>query len=491
MANKLPKTALRLAGAFTIVLALFAAALAFTIRALDRLDAADSEVAALDEAKHAAHAVAALVREQYIHQAHTIIEWNDSHVDHYGEVARRVRVATRRLESLTREQRARELAEEITRLADRADTDFRQRILAMVGRDGRERAVPAHAQTERLVTRVVGLIEELSTLLERQSAEARSAQARLRSRVRVAVLSCFALALAAAAGIGFAITRSITRRLVGVREGAARLAEGDLAARIEVRGKDEFAELAHAFNRMAQALEAHQAERLQAQKLASIGQVAAGVAHEINNPLGVILGYTKLLARDSEPAKLLEGLQVIEDETRQCQRIVQGLLELARPPHTPSAKVDLVQIARDAIEHLGEAGKLEEMEVALPENEAPLWVVGDAAKLRQVVANLVQNAVEASSETHGRVAVAVDRHADQVELSVLDSGCGIPEGAQLHVFEPFFTTKARGTGLGLAISQAIAHAHGGEIVIHSESGDGTRAILRLPSFQRHWEQAAE
>jgi two-component system, NtrC family, sensor kinase len=480
MPSRLPKTALRLAGAFAVVLALFGAALGFTMHVLSQLDAADSEVATLDEAKHSGHAVAALVREQYIHQAHTIIEWNHSHVDHYSEVARQVRVATARLESGMREHRTRELAREIGRLAARIDEDFRRKILPIVGQGDRTAAVPLHAQTERLVTRAVGLNEDLNMMLERQSSDARSAQAALRKRARVAVVLCFVLALAAAAAIGMAITRSITRRLSNVRQGAARLAQGDLSARIEVLGKDEFGELAHAFNGMAKALELHQAKALQAQKLAAIGQVAAGVAHEINNPLGVILGYVRLMARDVEDRQIRDRLAIIDDETRQCQRIVQGLLDLARPPRTPSGTVDLVQVTREAIEHLEDAGKLGGIEIVGPESPVPAWVLGDSVQLRQVIVNLVQNAAEAAGEANRRIVISVERRDHGTELSVADSGPGIPEAVLPRLFEPFFTTKPRGTGLGLAISQAIAHAHGGDLLIDSEPGKGTRATLRLP-----------
>ena len=491
MLNRLPKTSLRLGAAFAIVLALFGAALGVTIHALDRLDAADSEVAELDDAKHSAHAVAALVREQYIHQAHTIIEWNHSHLDHYDEVAREVRKATDHLESAMREPDARALAEDIARLAAQVDADFRREILPLVGGARREAAVPVHARTERLVTRVVGLNEKLNSMLEQDSADARAAQATLRSRVRFAVMACFALALAAAAAIGAAITRSIARRLASVHRGAARLADGDLSSRIEVVGRDEFADLGQAFNRMAAAVEAHQAQRLQAERLASIGQVAAGVAHEINNPLCVILGYTKLLTRNAEDGPLRDGLATIEDEARQCQRIVQGLLELARPVRAASTAVDLLQVVRDAVEHLDEAGKLNGLEVALPEAKTSAWVAGDAVHLRQVAANLVQNAAEAANGAGERIVISVEQRDQTVELSVVDSGSGVPEGILPHLFEPFFTTKARGTGLGLAISQAIAHAHGGELSIESTVGRGTRASLRLPAVHPPQAEAAE
>lgn len=198
-------------------------------------------------------------------------------------------------------------------------------------RNDRAEVQRLHDQTEALVNRVVALNEELNRDLERRSDEARRAQAALLSRARAVQLACFALALLIGAGVGFVTVRSILRRLSALRAGAREIATGNLAARIAEHGGDELSELAGAFNRMAADLAHHQDALVRSQKLAAIGQVAAGVAHEINNPLGVILGYAKLLSRGGG-ADPNEGLGIIEDEARQCQRIVQGLLDLARPP---------------------------------------------------------------------------------------------------------------------------------------------------------------
>ena len=134
-----------------------------------------------------------------------------------------------------------------------------------------------------------------------------------------------------------------------LRSGTRRLGDGDLSARVFLDGQDEFSELAHAFNDTAASLARNQGQLLRSQMLASVGQVAAGVAHEINNPLGIILGYVKLMRRKPGTADD-EGLRVIEDEAVQCQRVVQGLLDLARTPTLIPEPVDLGTLARECVD---------------------------------------------------------------------------------------------------------------------------------------------
>jgi signal transduction histidine kinase len=142
---------------------------------------------------------------------------------------------------------------------------------------------------------------QLNDELELRSNAARSRAEDLRRQARRATVACFALAIVLATGLGLWLTRTVVRRVDGLRQGARRIGSGDLGARIELAGNDEFAELAASFNQMAASLAHEQAALVRSQKLASIGQVAAGVAHELNNPLSVILGYAKLLRANPGP----------------------------------------------------------------------------------------------------------------------------------------------------------------------------------------------
>jgi two-component system NtrC family sensor kinase len=470
-------TSARLSAVFSVVLALFAAALWIALSTFEHLSVGEMEVAELEDAKHAGHAVAAAIREQYIHQAHTIIAWDRSHLAHYEEAARNTRAATRRLQEFAQRNEHRERTLEIARLVADVDEAFKARIIPGVDANDREAVRRGHDATERLVAKVVSTSEELNRELERFSMEARERERGMRERARLALVGCFALAIAVAGILGFVMIRSIRGRLARLRDGATHIAKGDLTTRIQLEGADEFTDLADAFNQMAADLRCHQDAVVRSQKLATVGQIAAGVAHEINNPIGVILGYLKLMQKRPELRSMAgEEFGIIEDEAHQCQRIVRELLDLARPPQFEGAPLNLFELVKDSVARLGESGTVTGgIEVVC--DGAPL-VRGDATQLREVVANLLNNALEAGSD---RVEVRVDGRNGAVLLEVSDTGSGMDGAVREHAFDPFFTTKPRGTGLGLAITQAIVHAHGGEIAIDSAVDEGTSIRVELPA----------
>ncbi|TFG63674.1 MAG: hypothetical protein E4H28_06100, partial [Gemmatimonadales bacterium] len=219
---------------------------------------------------------------------------------------------------------------------------------------------------------------------------------------------------------------------------------------------------------------------VQSRTLATVGRMAATVAHEVNNPLSVILGYTRILQKqaglDTEQA---EGLAIIESETQQCRRIVDELLDLTRPLKLECADVDLVQIAEGAVKRARDAGICDGIRILGPDASGEARVWGDEMKLGQVVSNLMANAAEATPPG-GEVSIAVEREGENVKLTIADSGEGITSDVLPFVFGPFFTTKPKGTGLGLAICQAIAQAHGGMIELTSQVKRGTSVTLSLP-----------
>ena len=227
---------------------------------------------------------------------------------------------------------------------------------------------------------------------------------------------------------------------------------------------------------MTAALRTHQAQLVQHEKLAGIGRLAAGVAHEINNPLGVILGYVRLLQRKAEGA-LAEDLKVVEEEAVRCQQIVEGLLDLARPGRGPVEHVALREVCDEVVARLRESSRLGDVEVRV-EGDASAWAW--PPRLRQVLLNLVKNAAEAAGPG-GTVALRIDAAPDGgASVAVSDSGPGVKPEDRPRLFEPFFTTKSSGTGLGLAVSRAIAEAHGGRIEADTGPLGGARFTLRLP-----------
>ncbi len=226
-----------------------------------------------------------------------------------------------------------------------------------------------------------------------------------------------------------------------------------------------------------------QARLIQSEKMAALGTLAGGVAHEINNPMGGILAFSQLLLRDAAvDAEAKEYVREIEESAQRCRKIVRGLLDFSRAaPADQRDTVDLNDVVEKAlflVEHTIGKHRVE-MRRAL--SEGPLTVHGNANQLQQVIVNLVSNACGAI-EGEGHVALRTGVDGASVWLEVEDDGVGIALRDRDRVFVPFFTTKPQGegTGLGLAVSLGIVENHGGTLDFSSEEGRGTTFSLRLP-----------
>jgi two-component system NtrC family sensor kinase len=224
---------------------------------------------------------------------------------------------------------------------------------------------------------------------------------------------------------------------------------------------------------------------LQADKLASLGQLSAGVAHEINNPLGLILGYTQLMLRE-EPAasQKYEDLKIIEKHTRNCKTIVEALLNFARKTETKKVLVDVNCAIEQVVTVIRHQFELSGIAVhTLYDPELP-QVLGDTEKLKQVVMNLVMNARQSISQA-GQITVSTrhDSGNHKIAIVVEDTGSGISPHVITRIFDPFFTTKptGQGTGLGLSVSYGIVKEHGGEITVDSEPEKGSLFSVILPA----------
>jgi signal transduction histidine kinase len=431
-------------------------------------------VAASDRAKHAGHGVASLVREQYIHQAHTIIEGDRSHLDHYNDIASRTRAASDDLASLTRTKEQRDIADDVASLVRQNDEDFVANTLPAIDRGDRAEVLRLHMAMEKIVGRATKRVGELNDRFEADSDSARVEADAVRARARLTTIVCFAVAAVLAALASMLTTRSVARRVATLRAGTRRIGDGDLSHRIDLGGSDELAERARSDAEMAAKLAGHQRELLRSQKLASIGRLSASVAHEINGPLGIILGYAKIIRAQGLDE---EALGAIEEEARQCQRIVQGLLDLSRNDGLTMTRVDLGRLAREVVERMRAAGQLDLRDVRLPE-ESTAVVRGDESKLRQALLSILTNAVDATA-SGGKIAIESERRGDRAALAVVDDGSGFCADAKAHLFEPFFTTKPHGTGLGLALAHTTVEAQQGELRVVSGSG-GTRVEIVLP-----------
>ena len=220
----------------------------------------------------------------------------------------------------------------------------------------------------------------------------------------------------------------------------------------------------------------------QMEKMSSLGRMAAGIAHEINNPLAGILLYSSNMSKKvPQGGPLEEGLNIIIKETQRCKTIIQGLLEFARdrkPQKIPANINDIMKNALGIVEnefrlrHVG-------LERELAENMVKSLL--DENQIEQVFINLLLNAVHAVEE-NGRVVVksAVDSKHKTVRVEITDNGCGIAENNIEKIFEPFYSTKTKGTGLGLAVSYGIVKNHQGDILVYSVPGEITRFTIEVP-----------
>ncbi len=215
-------------------------------------------------------------------------------------------------------------------------------------------------------------------------------------------------------------------------------------------------------------------------KLASIGQLAAGVAHEINTPLANVMLVAESLRRRTEDPFLRSRLDTLTEQVDIAARIVRSLLDFARREEPRLAEVDLRDVAREAVRFLRDK-QSGDAEVVEEYAEDPVEVLGDRPQLLQVVTNILNNAYDAT-EGGGRIRVAVRRNGERAELEVIDAGPGIPPEILSHIFEPFFTTKpeGKGTGLGLAVCHGIVGAHHGSILARNAAEGGAEFLVSLP-----------
>ena len=328
-----------------------------------------------------------------------------------------------------------------------------------------------------------------------------------------------AFVLLAAACVSLLVHRLVYTPLRDLESGARRLAAGDLEREIPVRSDDEFGQVARAFNAMTAALResqaglrdaahtleqkveertrqlrAAEAEAVQHEKLAAVGLLAAGVAHEINNPLTGVLTFSHLLRQKMpDGSQDAEDLDLVIRETKRCASIVRRLLDFARQKTPETRRSNLNALVEDVARFIERPVRLHnatisiDLDPQLPE----VWV--DENQIKQVLMNLLVNAQHAT-EHGGSIAIRTGRApepvamepgadpVDMVEVSVVDTGCGIPQADLQRIFDPFFTSKevGRGTGLGLSVSHGIVTAHGGTIKVESEVGKGSTFRVYLP-----------
>ena len=329
----------------------------------------------------------------------------------------------------------------------------------------------------------------------------------------------FAFILLLSFSVGYLLQHMIYLPLKDLEAGAKKISSGQFDQPIPVRSADEFGRVAGSFNDMtadlhraraelhelieeleskveerSKELLAARAEVAQGEKLASIGVLAAGIAHELNNPLTGVLTFTSLMRK-----KVLEGSEDAEDldlvirETKRCASIIRRLLDFAREKVPVKGFFNLNQVLEDTVRFVERPASLQKIVITMDLDPDLPQIWGDADLIKQVVMNILVNAQQAIDGA-GTIAVVTrtyiektSRQTDEirpsmVELAIKDTGCGIPEANMQRIFDPFFTSKevGKGTGLGLSVSYGIIKAHGVEIKVASVVGQGTTFRILLP-----------
>lgn len=264
------------------------------------------------------------------------------------------------------------------------------------------------------------------------------------------------------------------------------VAEGNLDYKIRISKNDELGHLARSFNQMTEKLAEVQQQLYQSQKLASLGRLAAGVAHEINNPLTGVLTYSSyLLKRNGANDEMKADLEVIVRETKRCREIVKGLLDFSRQMPAKKTNVNLNDVLKQSLHILDNQLRLKNITVEKNFDEKLPEISADANQMQQVFINLFVNAIDAMGDGGGKLFLASNlRRGDnkkQIEIQIRDTGSGIAKENLSKIFEPFYTTKGqKGTGLGLAVVWGIIEKHGGKIDVESEAGKGATFKIYLP-----------
>jgi hypothetical protein len=315
---------------------------------------------------------------------------------------------------------------------------------------------------------------------------------------RAVILVAAGGAVAIGAVMLVALALLIERPLTELQRTIARLRDGNLNVSVSFAGRaDEIGQLGRDFNEMVRQLRQsreelerlHRTQMSRAEHLATLGELAAGLAHEIRNPLAGIAGVIEIIGRDLPPeSPSREVLSEVQQEVLHIKRILSDLLDYARPKPPEFRAADLNATAEHAVGLARQQTLSRPIEIELRKAAGLPAVPHDTAQIQQVLLNLLQNAIQAIA-AEGRVTLTLEPRGGQVLLEVCDTGRGIPPEHLPNIFRPFFTTKGQGTGLGLSLARRIVEAHGGRIEVASEPGRGSQFTVWLP-LERPAEMAA-
>ena len=281
----------------------------------------------------------------------------------------------------------------------------------------------------------------------------------------------------------------VSRPMIELQEKIEMVRDGDLQVNVTFADRnDDIGDLGRNFNDMVRQLREtrqeiqrlHRTQISRAEHLATLGELAAGLAHEIRNPLAGIAGVMDIVSRDLPEASPARGVvKEVRHEVLRVNRIVTDLLETARPKPPEYRLSDFNATVEHAVTFARQHSLAKPVKVAFLRDDELEPVEHDSARIHQVLLNLLLNSIQAI-DGDGEVRVAIAHHNGSASVSVADNGPGIPPEHLPNIFRPFYTTKGKGTGLGLSLAKRIVEDHGGQIEVTSEVGVGTRFQVTLP-----------
>jgi len=351
--------------------------------------------------------------------------------------------------------------------------------------------------------KVLGVLD-IGMSLEDVDKEIKGAQNKM---IIFAIIACLIIAVT----ISISINRYVTRPVRELVKGTKKIAEGDLSNGIFIKTEDEIGQLASAFTQMTldlkkadeklvewgktleqkvqqrtEELRKTENQLMQSDKVASLGKLAAGVAHEINSPLTGILTYSSLLLKakkEGDPEK--EDLEVIVNETNRCKKIIKGLLDFARQSEPQKVLSHINEVIDKSIDLVSHQAGLQNIKIEKKiKPDLPKTMI-DVGQIQQVFINILLNAIEAMPQG-GILTVSSGIEGQMATVRFTDTGIGIPKEVLPKILDPFFTTKkqGKGTGLGLSVSYGIIERHRGKLEVKSKVGKGTTFTVKLPIEER-------
>lgn len=394
--------------------------------------------------------------------------------------------------------------------------DYKEDVSILITTDDVSQIRSLEDETTQRGSIVTGKLEKIRHAADRMRDEIKNKRNMLIKKSRMVILISIIFAILSSTAVFITVIRGITLPVNSLIKGIQTIASGNFSHRVSIYTKDEIGFMAEAFNNMAERLSTIMEEKdallktlrgfneeleekikeateklrltqenmVRAETLAAIGTLAAGVSHEISTPLNTIIGFVQLTISEMDDNSPLKGnLKVIEQEVMRCKKIVQGLLDFARPQKHEEKTTDMNNIINETLSLVEYQPSMKKIIIKRDLCKELNYIVVDPLQLKQVLLNIILNAVQAMPEG-GEISVMTCNKDEGIEISISDSGTGILEEERQKIFQPFYTTKKDGTGLGLSISYGIIKEHGGEIFVESKLGKGTTFRIFLPGQHR-------